>query len=95
VPLAEYDPTTVVGLREHLIAATRARLARLTNAECDWFDFTPDRHREQARLSRLLDGQSVLIYRHEIPAKYEPPRDGAIVWRLVGDRLVPGDHQPG
>lgn len=86
---AEQAAAVVTGLREHLIVKARAQVARLTSARSDWYDFTADLQRERDRMDALLDGADVLVYRHEIPAEWQPPRDGTIVYTLTGDRLVP------
>ncbi|MGY4868387.1 hypothetical protein [Mycolicibacterium elephantis] len=85
---AEQAAAVVTGLREHLIVKARAHVARLTNARSDWYDFTDDLQRERNRMDALLDGADVLAYRHEIPAKWQPPRDGAMRYTLTGNRLV-------
>lgn len=86
---AEQAAAVVTGLREYLIVKARTRVARLTNTRSDFYDFSHDLERERVRTDAMIDGADVLVYRHEIPAEWQPPRDGTIVYTVTGDRLVP------
>lgn len=90
MPRAENHPAAVVtGLREFLIGKARAQVARLADAKCDWYSFAADLQRQRDRMNALVDGDDVLVYRHEIPAEWQLPRDGTIVYTVTVDRLVP------
>jgi hypothetical protein len=86
--------TGTTGLRDHLADRTAELMARFVESDGDLF---PYRGAELARLRKRLDdltnGRDVLVYRHEIPADMQPPReDGRIVFTLRGDRLVPAQY---
>jgi hypothetical protein len=83
----------VVGLRDHLTKAARDLLVRLEAADTG-YGFRADIARLRHRLDDLLDGNDVLVYRHEIPADQQPPRsDGQHVYTLRDDRLIPAQYE--
>jgi hypothetical protein len=82
---------TVPGLRDHLIERCMKLMARLVESDADLFPYRgKELKRLQSRLDDLTNGRDVLVYRHEIPADMQPPRDdtGRIVFTLRGDRLI-------
>jgi hypothetical protein len=94
VPLVEYDPSLVIGLREHLTKKARGVLVRLDSAATEVYDFGAEVRRLRKRIDDLLDGADVLVYRHEIPGDMQPPRtDGQHVYTMRGDRLVPAQYE--
>jgi hypothetical protein len=93
MPRVEHDHSRVSGLRDHLTKQARDVLVRLDNA-APHYGFGADARRVRQRLDDLLDGADVLVYRHEILANLQPPReDGQHVYTLRGDRLVPAEYE--
>jgi hypothetical protein len=92
MPRVEHDHTHVVGLGEHLTTQARELLVRLDNAD-PHYGFGAEVRRLRARNDDLLDRADVLVYRFEIPADMQPPRDGKHIYTLRGDNLVPAEHE--
>jgi hypothetical protein len=70
-------------------------MARFVESDGELF---PYRGAELSRLRKRLDdlnnGHDILVYRFEIPADMQPPReDGRIVYTLRGDRLVTAEYE--
>lgn len=81
------------GLRDHLTEQCAIMLARMSQAEG-----FPYRGAEVERLrDRLIDlkaGRDILVYRFEIPADMQPPRDDRQhIYTLRGDRLITADYE--
>jgi hypothetical protein len=76
-----------------LIERARAEVRRSESADTVVYDFSAEIARQRRRVDDLLDGADVLVYRHEIHANMEPPRDGQHVFTLRGDRLVPAEYE--
>jgi hypothetical protein len=90
VPRVDHDHSKATGLREHLAARCLDLIDRLTHStETELYNFGAERSRLRDRLIDIETGRDVLVYRHEIPPAFQPPReDGRIVFTLCGDRLV-------
>ena len=90
VPRVEYEHSRVTGLRDHLAALCRDLIDRLTHStETELYNFSAERGRLRDRLIDIERGRDVLVYQHEIPPGWQPPReDGVISFTLRGDRLI-------
>jgi hypothetical protein len=40
-----------------------------------------------------VDGADVTVYRFEMPADMQPPRDGKHIYTWRGDKLVPAEYE--
>jgi hypothetical protein len=96
VPRVDYDDSRVAGLRDHLADKCAELLARFVESDAEHFPYRgAEIRRLQSRLDDLHGNRDVLVYQHEIPAEWQPPRDedGRIVFTLTGDRLVPAQFE--
>jgi hypothetical protein len=91
MPRVEYDPSVVVGLREHLTKQAHDLMMRLETAD-PGYGFGAEVARLRKRLDDLLDGADVLVYRHEL-GDFAPPRDGNHAFALRGNRLVEAEYE--
>ena len=82
-------------MRDHLAQRCRDLIDKLTHStEFEIYNFCAERDRLRDRLIDIETGREVTVYRFEIPADMQPPReDGEHVYTLRGDRLVPADYQ--
>ena len=86
---------TVTGLRDHLADKCAHMLARFVESDGELFPYRgAELKRLQSRLDDLKNGNDVLVYRFEIPADMQPPReDGVIVFTLRGETLLPAEYE--
>jgi hypothetical protein len=69
-------------------------MARFVESDADLFPYRgAELRRLRKRLDDLTNGRDILVYRFEIPADMQPPRDGQHVYTLRGDRLVTADYE--
>jgi len=83
------------GMLQHLASRCRGTIDKLTDStECEIYNFSAERDRLCDRLIDIETGRDVTVYRFEIPAEMQPPReDGRHVYTLRSDRLVPAEYQ--
>ena len=75
VPRVDYDDSRVAGLRDHLADKCAELLARFVESDAEHFPYRgAEIRRLQSRLDDLHGNRDVLVYQHEIPAEWQPPR---------------------
>jgi hypothetical protein len=88
------ETDTVIGLRDHLAARCREMIDELSRLTTDIYDFSAARDRLRDRLIDIETNRDILVYRFEIPADMQPPReDGQHVYTFRGDRLLPAEYE--